>query len=125
MSCLLRSTQGWDLKGFLLWERDKLRKGGPHATEGVRCTLARFSSVMYGIVLGVTPPDTLRKMNSDNNVCSTLTPNIMNEHDYVWLRYDYDMLLDMYRFMQIEKAMKCIDDDLKFPWSSGLGSCHE
>jgi len=63
---------------------------------------------MYGIVLGVTPPDTLRKMNSDNNVCSTLTSNIMNEHDYVWLRYDqdYDMLLDMYRFMQVKQAMK-------------------
>jgi len=25
------------------------------------------------------------------------------------------MLLDMYRFMQIEKAMKCTDDDLRFP----------
>ena len=96
-------------------ERDKLRKGGPHVTEGVRCTLARFLSVMYGIVLGVTPPDTLRKMNSDINVCSTLTSNIMNEHEYVWLRYDYDMLLDMYMFMQIEKAMKCTDDDLRFP----------
>jgi len=36
---------------------------------------------MYGIVLGVTPPDTLRKMNSDNIVCYTLTSNIMNEHD--------------------------------------------
>ena len=70
---------------------------------------------MYGIVLGVTPPDTLRKMNSDINVCSTLTSNIMNEHEYVWLRYDYDMLLDMYMFMQIEKAMKCTDDDLRFP----------
>jgi len=80
---------------------------------------------MYGIVLGVTPPDTLRKMNSDDNVCPTLTSNIMNEHNYVWLRYDYDMLLDMYRFMQIEKAMKGTDDDLRFPWSSGLGSCHE
>jgi len=64
-------------------EWDKLRKGGPHVTEGVRCTLARFSSVMSGIVLGVTPPDALRKMNSDNNVCSTLTSNIMNEHDYL------------------------------------------
>jgi len=42
---------------------------------------------MYGIVLGVTPPDTLRKMNSDNNVCSTLTSNIMNEYDYVRLWY--------------------------------------
>jgi len=32
----------------------------------------------------------------------------MNEYDYVWLRYDrdYDMLLDMYWFMQIEKSMK-------------------
>jgi len=68
---------------FSLGERDKLRKGGPHVIEGVRCTLARNSSVMYGIVLGVTPPDALRKMNSDNNVCSTLTSNIMNEHDYV------------------------------------------
>jgi len=87
VSCLLWSTQGWDLKGFLLWERDKLRKGGPHATEGVRYTLARFSSVMYGIVLGVTPPDTLRKMNSDNNAYSTLISNIMNEYDYVWLWY--------------------------------------
>ena len=64
-------------------ERDKLRKGGPHVTEGVRCTLAMNSSVMYGIVLGVTPPDTLRKMNPDNNVCSTLTSNIMNEQGYV------------------------------------------
>jgi len=63
---------------------------------------------MYGIVLGVTPLDTLRKMNSDNNVCSMLTSNIMNEYDYVWLRYehDYDMLLDMYRFMQLRQAMK-------------------
>ena len=62
-------------------ERDKFRKGGQHVTEEDRCTLASNSSVMYGIVLGVTPPDTLRKMNSDNNVCSTLTSNIMNEHD--------------------------------------------
>jgi len=63
---------------------------------------------MYGIVLGVTPSDTLRKMNSDNNGCSTLTSNIMNEYDYVQLRYDhdYDMLLDMYRFMQVGQAMK-------------------
>jgi len=63
---------------------------------------------MYGIVLGVTPLDALRKMNSDNNVCSTLTSNIMNEHDYVWLRYDhdYDMLLGMYRFMHIGKSIK-------------------
>jgi len=82
--------QGWDLKRFTLWGRDKLRKGGPHDTEGVRCTLARFSSVMYGIVLRVTPPDAFRKMNSDNIVCSTLTPNIMNEYDY-----EYDCVMIM------------------------------
>jgi len=29
-------------------------------------------------VAGVTPPGAFRKMNSDNNVCSTLTSNIMN-----------------------------------------------
>jgi len=50
-------------------------------------------------VAGVTPPGAFRKMNSDNNVCSTLTSNIMNE-------YDYDLLLDMYRFMQVKQAMK-------------------
>jgi hypothetical protein len=80
--------QGWDLKRFTPRERDKLRKGGPHDTEGVRCTLARFSSVMYGIVLGVTPLDAFHKMNQDNYVCSTLTSNIMNE-------YDYDMIMVM------------------------------
>jgi len=63
------------------------RKVGLHDIEGVRCTLARFSSVMYGIVLRVTPPDALCKMNSDNNVCSTLTSNIMNEYDYVMIYY--------------------------------------
>jgi len=42
---------------------------------------------MYGIVLRVTPPDTLRKMNPDNTECSTLTSNIMNEYDYVRLWY--------------------------------------
>jgi hypothetical protein len=39
---------------------------GSHFTEGVRGALARYSSVMYGIVLGVTPPGALRKMNLDN-----------------------------------------------------------
>ena len=40
---------------------------------------------MYEIVLGVTPPDTLCKMNSDDNVYSMLTSNIMNEYDYVMI----------------------------------------
>ena len=40
-------------------------------------------------------------MNQDNYVCSTLTSNIMKDYDY-----DYDMLLDMYKLMQIEQAMK-------------------
>ena len=70
-------------KRFTPGGRDTLLKVGPHDTEEVRCTLARFSSVMYGIVLGVTPPGALRKMNQDDNVCLTLTSNIMNEYDYV------------------------------------------
>jgi len=46
---------------------------------------------MYGIVLGVTPPGALRKMNQENNVCSTLTSNLMNEYDYV--RYNMIMIM--------------------------------
>jgi hypothetical protein len=93
VSCLLRSTQGWDLKEFSPGERDKLRNGGPHVTEGVRCTLARFSSVMYGIVLGVTPPGALHKMNQDNDCLfnANLINEWMNEYDYVW----YDMIMIM------------------------------
>jgi hypothetical protein len=34
-----------DFKRFTPGGRDTLRKVGPHGTEGVRCTLARFSSV--------------------------------------------------------------------------------
>jgi hypothetical protein len=49
----------------------------PHNTEGVRCTLARITSVMYGMVLGVTPPGALRKMNQDNDCL--FNANIMNE----------------------------------------------
>jgi len=33
-------------KRFTPGGRDTLHKVGPHDTEGVRCTLARFSSVM-------------------------------------------------------------------------------
>ena len=40
---------------------------------------------------GVTPPGAFRKMNLDNNVCPTLTSNIMN---IISIR------LDMYSFMQ-------------------------
>jgi len=43
-------------------------------------------------VAGVTPPGAFRKRNSDNNVCSTLTSNIMNT---------ISIRLDMYSFMQI------------------------
>ena len=53
-------------KRFMPGGRDSLCMLGLHDIEGVRCTLASFSSVMYGIVFGVTPPDALRKMNQDN-----------------------------------------------------------
>jgi len=97
VSCLLISTPG-GYKRLTPGGRDTLRKVGPHDTEEVRCTLARNSSVMYGIVLEVTPPDTLRKMNSDNIVCSTLTSNIMNEHDYdmITIVICYETCVDLY-----------------------------
>jgi hypothetical protein len=47
---------------------------------------------MYGIDLGVTPPGTIRKMNQDNIVCSTLTN--MNELSYVYVCCDYDSMYD-------------------------------
>jgi hypothetical protein len=44
---------------------------------------------MYGIVLGVTPPGAIRKMNQDNNCL--FNANLMNElmHDHVCYVYDY------------------------------------
>jgi hypothetical protein len=44
---------------------------------------------MYGIVLGVTPPGTLREMNQDYNCL--FNANLMNElmHDHVCYVYDY------------------------------------
>jgi hypothetical protein len=89
MSLVIHARLG--SQGVLLWspwERDKVRNGSPHVTEGVRYTLARFSSVMYEIVLGVTPPGDLRKMNKDNDCL--FNANLMNEwmnmimYDTIW-----------------------------------------
>jgi hypothetical protein len=40
---------------------------------------------MYGIVLGVTPPGDLRKMNQENYVCSTLTSMYDYDYDYEYV----------------------------------------
>jgi hypothetical protein len=90
---------------------------------------------MYGILLGVTPPGAPRKMNQDNNVCSTLTSNLMNEgmnkYDYVWYEMimimyewtyvwlwndqEHEMMLDMYKLWN-RACYECYtDDDLRFP----------
>jgi hypothetical protein len=55
---------------------------------------------MYGIVLGVTPPRTLRKMNSDNNVCSTLT-KYDPDYIYVYAR------MNSCTIMLMSKSMRC------------------
>ena len=68
-----------DTRGSRQGGRDKLRKGGPHDTEGVWYTLARNLSVMNGFVIGVTPLDTFRKNNSDNYW-----------HAIIWYVYDND-----------------------------------
>jgi hypothetical protein len=63
-----------DSRGMVQAGRD------PHDTEGVRCTYISHD----GIVLRVTPPGALRKMNQDNNYL--FNANItMNElmHDSV------------------------------------------
>jgi hypothetical protein len=60
----------------------------PHDTEGVRCTYIGHD----GIVLGVTPPGALRKMNQDND--SLFNANLMNELMYDYVCYDYDSMHD-------------------------------
>jgi hypothetical protein len=82
---------------------------------------------MYGIVLGVTPPGALRKMNQDNNCL--FNANLMNElmHDHVC--YDYERMiscmtklraraLDAIRQVQVmyrTSKEHDTDDDLRFP----------
>jgi hypothetical protein len=58
---------------------------GSHDIEGVRCTYIGHD----GIVLGVTPPGTFRKMNQDNDCL--FNANLMNElmYDHVCYVYDY------------------------------------
>jgi hypothetical protein len=60
----------------------------PHDTEGVRCTYIGHD----GIVLGVTPPGSLRKMNQDND-CLFNANIIMNELTYDHIPYDYDYVM--------------------------------
>jgi hypothetical protein len=83
---------------------------------------------MYGIVLGVTPPGALRKMNQDNNCLFNV--NLMNElmHDHVCYDYDYARMisrmtklrsraLDAIRQVQVmyKTSKECdTNDDLRF-----------
>ena len=53
---------------------------------------------------GVTPPGAFRKMNSDINVCSTLTANIK-------IINMISVQLDMYRFMQVH-VRRAIHEDM-------------
>jgi len=46
---------------------------------------------MYGIVLGVTPPDALRKMNQDNVIVHDKFYYNVYEHEH-----DMDMIMIMY-----------------------------
>jgi len=72
-------------------------------------------------------------MKQDSYVCSTLTPNIINEYDY---DYDYDMIMITAGYVYgivyvvyslcIMLRIKCyIIDDLGTPQSSDEGTCHE
>jgi hypothetical protein len=55
------------------------------------------TSVMYGIVLGVTPPGALRKMNQDNDCL--FNANLMNELMYDHACYVYDYVYDYVRMI--------------------------
>jgi hypothetical protein len=84
---------------------------------------------MYGIVIGVTPPGALRKMNQDNDCL--FNANIMNElmHDHVGYVYDYARMLsctsmlrtrarDAIRQVQVMYRTSKeydTDEDLRFP----------
>ena len=65
---------------------------------------------MYGIVLGVTPPGALRKMNQDNDCL--FNANLMNELMYDHACYFYDYVHDYARmnpckFMFKNKSIRC------------------
>jgi len=79
---------------------------------------------MYGIVLRVTPSDTLRKMNQDNIVCHTLTSNIMNdyEHDMNTVTIWYQTCASLCNRTSYEDTLSTV---LVTPRPPSLGTCHE
>jgi hypothetical protein len=72
----------------------------PHDTEGVRCTYIGHD----GIVLGVTPPGTLRKMNQDNDCL--FNANLKNELMYDHACYDYARRIPC-TIMSKNKSIRC------------------
>ena len=74
------------------------------------------------IVLGVTPPDTLRKLNQDNVVCYTLTSNIKNdyEYDYEHVMIRIVMLRSKYMLVHQDKTIRILSMILVPPRSSSL-----
>jgi len=65
---------------------------------------------MSGFVFGVSPPDTLRKMNQDNHDCLNANLNLTNEHEH---DYDYDYDYDyVYEY-----------DTIMTWYMTGLGLC--
>ena len=74
---------------------------------------------MYGILLGVTPPDTLYKMNSDNYMSHPYTIC------YDMILHDYDMMLGMCRLRNRESYEAIPLTTLGLPRSSGSGACRE
>jgi len=87
VSCLSVIHAKGDTRGSRQGGRDKLHKGGPHDTEGVRYTLARNLSVMNGFVIGVTPLDTFRKNDSVNTWSTTIPYTCDNDNDNVICKF--------------------------------------
>jgi hypothetical protein len=128
-SCLLLSTLGGCERFSTQGERFKPQGTRTTPREPDVCT-----SVMNGIVLGVTPPRALRKMKQDNDCL--FNANLMNElmHDHVCYVYA-SMISCMIKLRarawgairQVQVMYRTskeydTDDDLRFPL---IVSCHD
>jgi len=83
VSWLLLSTLG-GYKRFTLGGRDTLRKVGPHDTEGVRCSLARFIGYVWEYTRGYSTQ--LYSVKS-TKIIMFYDANIYPKNEYEYVRY--------------------------------------
>ena len=115
--------------------RDTLRKVGPHDTEGVWCTLARFHRSCMGLYSGLLHPmHSVKWIKIMLLLHAKFYYNIYeHEHDMDMIMitymittwYVYDIVYDRYNLC-IKLRLRCyIVDNLGNPQSSDEETCHE